>query len=811
MTAPQSISEIASAPDAEWYPLSSAQLTMWLAVQSGDAHAAYTVPAVYRLDGELDVKALKEAFTELLRRHEALRTVFGSVDGVPRQRSAADAELDWTYRVAAQGTDRLIEHFVSRPFDLAAGRLLHVMLVQEAADHHVLVLAAHHIAVDGWSLTVLLDQALDAYRRGVQGASQEAEDGARLQYRDYAVWQQTVLDSGALDASREYWRQRFQEPVERVDLPADRPRPTVRSHLGANATRVLRQETVAALKDLCRLERTTAFAALSAALRVLVYRYSGQRDIALGTSAVNRPLPELFDQVGCYVNSVALRDPVAPGASFRELLLSSHRTVRGALGHAEYPFDRVVRDAGADTEAGRNALFDIMIMSDEGFGEPGKQVPGLGVQAVRVGNGHSKMDLTLFFAETPEGLLATVEYAVELFDANRIERLLRHFEVLLADAVARPDEPVEALELLDAAERELVMHGFNRTDAPYDLDTTVVRLFEEQVRRTPDAVAVVDEQRSWTFAELNAQANRLAWTLRDKYGVATGSLVALRLARSADLTAAVLGVLKAGGAYLPLSTTDPDDRVRHVLDDSGCAVVLRVGDAVDPADAADPPHRPDAAGPGRAAVGAHRRPAARRGAGRPRLLHLYLRVHRAPQGRPGRAPLPGQPAALDGRGPGPRRGRRHPAEDAVHLRCLRLGTAAARDDRRPAGHAPARGRVRPRADPVDHPPPRGDRGALRPVHAQPVPELLSGRLPGSAVLRLQRRGARQQPRAELLRRRRGRRCATDQLLRPDRGGRGRHHAARGTRPAGHPRPSGAQQPPLRPRRQRPAVPDRRHR
>ncbi|MFE2569305.1 amino acid adenylation domain-containing protein [Streptomyces mirabilis] len=589
MTAPQSISEIASAPDAEWYPLSSAQLTMWLAVQSGDAHAAYTVPAVYRLDGELDVEALKEAFTELLRRHEALRTVFGSVDGVPRQRPAADAELDWTYRVAAQGTDRLIEHFVSRPFDLAAGRLLHVMLVQEAADRHVLVLAAHHIAVDGWSLTVLLDQALDAYRRGVQGASQEAEDGARLQYKDYAVWQQTVLDSGALDASREYWRQRFQEPVERVDLPADRPRPTVRSHLGANATRVLRQETVAALKDLCRLERTTAFAALSAALRVLVYRYSGQRDIALGTSAVNRPLPELFDQVGCYVNSVALRDPVAPGASFRELLLSSHRTVRGALGHAEYPFDRVVRDAGADTEAGRNALFDIMIMSDEGFGEPGEQVPRLGVQAVRVGNGHSKMDLTLFFAETPEGLLATVEYAVELFDADRIERLLRHFEVLLADAVARPDEPVEVLELLDAAERELVMHGFNRTDAPYDLDTTVVRLFEEQVRRTPDAVAVVDEQRSWTFAELNAQANRLAWTLRDKYGVATGSLVALRLARSADLTAAVLGVLKAGGAYLPLSTTDPDDRVRHVLDDSGCAVVLRVGDAVDPADAADPP------------------------------------------------------------------------------------------------------------------------------------------------------------------------------------------------------------------------------
>ncbi|MFE4972095.1 amino acid adenylation domain-containing protein [Kitasatospora sp. NPDC056651] len=588
MTAPQNTTEITPAPAAEWYPLSSAQLTMWLAVQSGDAHAAYTVPAVYRLDGELDVEALKDAFTGLLRRHEALRTVFGSVDGVPRQRPAADAELDWTYRVAAEGTDRLVDHFVSRPFDLAAGRLLHVMLVREAADRHVLVLSAHHIAVDGWSLTVLLDQALDAYRRGVRGAPREDADEARLQYKDYALWQRNLLDSGALDASREYWRQRFQEPVEPLDLPSDRPRPAVRSHLGANATRVLRPETAAAVKDLCRRERTTTFAALSAALRVLVFRYSGKRDIALGTSAVNRPLPELFDQVGCYINSVALRDPVPVGGSFRELLRSGHQAVRGALGHAEYPFDRVVRDAGADTEAGRGALFDIMIMSDEGFGEPSEQLPDLAVHPVRVGNGHSKMDLTLFFAQTPEGLLASVEYAVDLFDADRVERLLRHFEVLLADAVARPDEPVEDLELLDPAERELVTHGFNRTDAPYDLDTTVVRLFEEQVRRTPDSVAVVDERRSWTFAELNARANRLAWTLRDEYGVAAGSLVALRLARSVDLTAAVLGVLKAGGAYLPLSLTDPDDRVRDVLDDSGCALVLRLGDGPDPALAGRP-------------------------------------------------------------------------------------------------------------------------------------------------------------------------------------------------------------------------------
>ncbi|MGW2090530.1 AMP-binding protein, partial [Streptomyces sp. NPDC001880] len=329
----------------------------------------------------------------------------------------------------------------------------------------------------------------------------------------------------------------------------------------------------------CQEEQATLFGGLSAVLRVLLLRYTGQRDVVLGTSAVTRSVPELYDQIGCYINTIALRDEVPEDASFRELLRAVQGTLHEGLRHHEYPFDRVVRDAGVVTDTDRNPLFDVMIMVDHAWGDPTETIDGLRVNRLDVTNNHSKMDLTFFFEETPAGLRASVEYSTELFDARRVERMLDHLDVLLGEVVAGPDRPVESLPLLPSGERELVVHGFNQTDVAYDLDTTVSQLFEEQVVRTPDTVATVDGERSLTFAELNARANAVAWTLREAHGVGAGDLVALHLERSVDMTVAILGVLKAGGGYLPISTTDPADRVATVLEDSGSKAVLLAGPA----------------------------------------------------------------------------------------------------------------------------------------------------------------------------------------------------------------------------------------
>ncbi|MFE0041900.1 amino acid adenylation domain-containing protein [Streptomyces albireticuli] len=569
--------EIGPAPAADRYPLSSGQLAIWLTTQTGGTHGAYTVPGVYRLSGALDVPALRRAFEDLLLRHESLRTAFEVVDGIPRQRPVAGATLDWTHQDAGGDAEHLVEEFTARGFDLAAGRLLRVLLARESEDRHLLVVCAHHIAVDGWSLTVLIDQVTTAYDAFTRG--EEPGNGApRIQYKDYATWQQALLRDGACDESRAYWRERFQEDLPPLDLPTDRPRPTDRSYRGAVASRFIGRDTLHALKTLCQRERVTLFAGLSAALRVQLLRYTGRRDLALGTPSLSRPVPELYDQIGCYINSIALRDTVRRGMTFRELLGTVQNTLQGALRHHEYPFDQVVRDAGVATEPGRNPLFDVMVIVGHAWGQPTESPAGLRVDALRAGNGHSKMDLTFFLEETPTGLRASVEYSTELFDADRVERMLEHFDVLLGDASARPDQAVETLALMGEEERHQVVHGFNRTGTGHDLDTPVPQLFERQAARTPDAVATVDEHGSLTFAALNSRANRLAWTLRESYGVGPGTLVALYLERSVELTVAVLAVLKAGGAYLPVNTADPLDRVRTVLDDSGSGLVLVGGE-----------------------------------------------------------------------------------------------------------------------------------------------------------------------------------------------------------------------------------------
>ncbi|QIS04248.1 amino acid adenylation domain-containing protein [Nocardia brasiliensis] len=567
--------EIAVAPAASSYPLTAGQQSLWLLEQAGAPHAAFVEPLVYRLTGDVDVDLLRDAVEHVLRRHEALRTAITTVDGLPRQHVVEDAELDWSAVAIDSDSEceAFLAEFVARDFDLTTGRLFRAAVIRRAPNTRIFAVAMHHIATDGWSLTVLINEIFSRYCESRAG---KAPDPHRLslQYKDFAVWQQSALDAPAAVAAKQYWLDKLSGEIDHLDLPTDRPRPAERTFRGMTVERTVPAAVAERLRTLCGTENATLFAGLITAMRVLFHRYTRQRDFAIGTSVLGRPLAELEQQVGYYVNAVALRDTVFPASSFRDLLRAAKTTIAEALQHGDYPFDRVVSDRGDVSNLDRNPFFDVMVMIDPGWGEPTTSLDGVEVARVVAPNAHSKLDLTLFLRDTPHGLAVLAEFSTEMFDVVRIERLLDHFETLLRGAVATPDVPVATLTMLSAAERHRLLTTFNDTAVDYGAPVPVQQLFERRARLFPDRIATVDQCGALTFAELDAQANAVAATLRRRHGVGRGDLVALLMDRSTAMVATILGVLKSGAAYLPLNTNDPAPRLRSLLDDSAARVLV---------------------------------------------------------------------------------------------------------------------------------------------------------------------------------------------------------------------------------------------
>ncbi|MEU1548974.1 amino acid adenylation domain-containing protein [Nocardia sp. NPDC005745] len=567
---------IAAVPVAPWYPLSSGQRSLWMLAQGGAPHAAFVEPLVYQISGQLDSTSMRGALQGVLDRHEALRTAIVAIDHQPMQRPVLDYRLDWTERQfgGADELDDFLAEFVTRDFDLERGELFRAALVRLDTDQHVLAIAMHHIATDGWSLTVLIEEILSRYSR-LRAGTEPAEEPIALQYKDFAVWQQrTLLTGSSARTVREYWLSKLGGDLERLELPTDRPRPPERSFRGATAQAIVPQQVLDLLRLRCRESSATLFAGLLAAVRVLLYRYTGQRDFAIGTSVLGRPRGELDSQVGYFVNAVALRDNITSTTTFQDLLGLTRSTVTEALRHGDYPFDRVVDDLRGNTPHDRNPLFDVMVMIDPGWGDPGSPPEGLRVEQQLAPNAHSKMDLTLFLKETDKGLRVLAEYSADIFDADRIDRMLAHFTTMLADAVARPDVAVADLALLAIEERRRVLAEFNDTAVDFGPPVPVHRLFAQQADMFPDRTAVVDRLGARTYGELAAEAEAIAWLLVHRYGVRRGDRVALMLDRSARMVAAVLGVLEAGATYMPVSTTDPAERVRSLIEDGVPCVVL---------------------------------------------------------------------------------------------------------------------------------------------------------------------------------------------------------------------------------------------
>ncbi|HEX8318268.1 amino acid adenylation domain-containing protein [Longimicrobium sp.] len=560
-------------------PLSFAQERLWFMDQLEPGSAAYNVPVAVRLGGALDVAALERALGEIVRRHEALRTVFAEVDGAPVQVVAPVGgfalpvedlsglgEADREAKVSRRAGEE-----AARPFDLAAGPLFRAALLRLGADEHVLLVGMHHIVSDGWSMGVLFRE-LSALYTAYRGGGESPLPELSVQYADYAVWQREQFAGEVLDRQLAYWRERLAGAPELLELPADHPRPPAQTYRGAMVPVQLPLQLQERLQALGRSEGATLYMTLLSAYQVLLSRYSGSEDVVVGSPTAGRTRAEVEELIGFFVNTMVLRTDLSGDPSFRELLGRVREATLGAYEHQELPFERLVAELQPERSRSHAPIFQASFTMDDAQGT-GSGLAELSLQGVGAELGVAKLDLALTLLTTPQGLRGGVTYSTDLFERATIERMVRHLERVLEQAAANADVRLSRLELLSAEERGLVVEEWNRTDAEYPADRCIHELFEARATETPDAAAVRFDGAALTYRELDHAANRLANHLRRR-GVGPETRVGICLERGTELVVAILAVLKAGGAWVPLDPAYPAERLAFMLADSGARLLL---------------------------------------------------------------------------------------------------------------------------------------------------------------------------------------------------------------------------------------------
>jgi aspartate racemase len=531
------------------------------------------------LIGPLQVEALRQALHAILARHESLRTTFMQVDGVPLQVIGQARPVQWTVvnletvEATARETEtrHLLQEESERPFDLSRDLMLRSTLIRRGPEDHVLLIVMHHIASDGWSQGVLFEELRAFYTTFTTGKPVSLPE-LPVQYADYAVWQRGWLTGEVLKEQLGYWKQRLGGQLPVLDLPSDWPRPAVPSYRGGRVRFELGGKLSRQLKGLSRQQRVTLFMTLLAAFQVLLYRYTGQTDLVVGTPIAGRTRRELEGLIGFFVNTLVLRTDLSGEPSFHQLLGRVREVALEAYSHQELPFEKLVEELQPERDLSRNPLFQVMFVLQNA---PGRELElaGLEVSPLEVETGTAKFDLTLSLTDREEGLAGVLEYSADLWERETVERLAGHYRRLLEGVVADGEERISRLPLLTPAERQQVVVEWNRTERDYPAQSSVAELFERQAEGRPEAEAVVYEGERWSYGELNGRANQLAHYLR-QLGVGPEVRVGICLERSLELVAGLLGILKAGGAYVPLDPAYPSERLAYMVEDAGVEVLL---------------------------------------------------------------------------------------------------------------------------------------------------------------------------------------------------------------------------------------------
>ena len=568
-----------------WPPLSFAQERLWFLDRLEPGGVLYNVPSALRAIGRLDVAALEAALNEIVRRHEALRTTFDQHEGQPFQAVAPELPVPVpVVDLTALPEDRreaearlALEAEAAQSFDLQRGPLLRALLVRAGEEDWAMLLNMHHIVSDGWSVGVLTGEVAALYRAFLEGRPSPLLP-LPVQYADYAVWQRQWLRGEVLEAQTAYWRERLQGVRTVLDLPTDRPRPPVQSFRGGHRPVRLPAPVPQMLRAVTRESGATLFMALLAGLQAILHRYTGQEDILVGSPVANRTRSEVEGLIGFFVNALVLRGEFrssAPqGITFRELLARVRTAALGAYAHQDLPFERLVDELKIERSLARNPVYQVVFT----FNTPSRplELPGLVLSPLATEGASAKVDLLLGITEPETGRSDTLEgsweYSADLFDPSTVDRLSDHMAILIGAAAAAPDRPLSELPLLTASERDQILVQWNDT-ATLESEGCLHHLFEEQAGRRPEAPALIFDDRTITYGELNARSERLAGRLRS-LGIGPEELVGISLERGIERIVAVLGVFKAGGAYIPLDPSHPRERLSWMLEDSRARVLI---------------------------------------------------------------------------------------------------------------------------------------------------------------------------------------------------------------------------------------------
>lgn len=578
----------------ETVPLSFAQQRLWFLDQFEPDSAFYNLAAAFRLDGHLNHVVLEQALNEIVHRHEIWRTTFSTREGKPVQTihsacSIALPVIDLQNLPAAeqaQQVEQLATAAAQKPFNLAEKPLVRVTLLQLAETQHILLFTMHHIVSDGWSKGVLIREIAALYAAFSQGRPSPLSE-LPIQYADFALWQQQWLQGTVLESQLTYWKQQLQNAPPLLALPTDRPRPHAQTFRGATQSRLLPNALTHALKDLSLQKNVTLFMTLLAAFQTLLYRYTGQTDILVGSPIANRNRAELEGLIGFFVNTLVLRTDLSGNPPFGELLNRVRDTTLGAYAHEDLPFEKLVDELQPERNLSYMPLFQVMFQL-QNLPPAAPELSGLTLTSLDIDKGTTQCDLSFDMVEVDGTLQASVEYCTDLFDATTIVRMLGHFQTLLEGIVANPDQSLANLPLLTATEQYQLLVEWNQPGkrairealtAPESIpDRCIYHLFEAQVEATPDAIAVIFEQTEfeqtqYTYRELNQRSNQLARFLQ-KLGVKPEARVGIGIERSPDLIVAILAVLKAGAAYVPLDPGYPKERLVFMLEDAQVQVLL---------------------------------------------------------------------------------------------------------------------------------------------------------------------------------------------------------------------------------------------
>jgi amino acid adenylation domain-containing protein len=570
---------ISPAPRDTDPPLSFPQERLWFTAQWEPESAAYNISDAVVIEGRINLPALEKSLNEIIRRHEILRTSFVARSGGPVQKIAPEAqlaikliELDHLDAAAREAeTQRIISAETSAPFDLAQSPLLRVVLIRLKAERHILLVNAHHIISDGWSTGVLIHELVSLYSAFTSGQPSPLLP-LPIQYADFAVWQRQWLAGKRLESERAFWREQLSGAPASLDLPTDKPRSAARTTSGATHRFDLSPTLSSAVRELSQRERVTPFMVLLAAWSVLLSKYSGQEDVLVGSAHAHRSRTEVENLIGFFVNTLVLRTNLSGDPSFLVLLARVRDVTISAQAHQDLPFDKLVDELQLERDLSRTPVYQVAF-TFQNAPEAELTAPDLVLTRLELPSHTSKFDLTLIITDSEPSMTGELEYSTDLFEADTIVRMAGHLQTLLAQALKQPQKHLSELSLLAQDERYRLVGEWNDTATNYPREASIQELFEQQVEERPEAIALIAGEQPVSYRELNARANRLAHYLLE-LGVTTEMRVGICLERSLDMIVGLLGIVKAGGTYVPLDPEYPIERLAFMLEESNVAILL---------------------------------------------------------------------------------------------------------------------------------------------------------------------------------------------------------------------------------------------